>query len=340
MKLTPQQKQQKAELLDLAKAKNRALSSLNFGIIKTYEDFLHSTGMDRLTLRAYYHNQHQLTLPLTREAVLAFFGSYETELLQRHAGVYDNFTYEFVPHEYEGVYYDGTTSTGAPANIVDSDLIVAGDSTDALEECLPESPKQLCKLFAFQERAAVALLNNIIKKNYHGQLLRAAVGTGKTFVVGAVVRRLLDMQFCEGKTYSPWPIVYVTKASIVQQTERVLEKLFGIDIVNEIKVINIEQLRATFGELMVRAETIVERGEEHIVWKWRAGVHPIIFLFDECQILKNDGSQQSQIVQAIADINCPHIYCIFFSATPFLRVCECKAFVLNCRLDVKVTWHG
>ena len=166
MKLTPQQKQQKAELLDLAKAKNRALSSLNFGIIKTYEDFLTSLGHGRSTLQAYYPNQSQLAQPATRQDILAFFGSYETELLQRHAGVYDNFTYEFVPHEYEGVYYDGTTSTGAPANIVDSDLIVAGDSTDALEECLPESPKQLCKLFAFQERAAVALLNNIIKKNY------------------------------------------------------------------------------------------------------------------------------------------------------------------------------
>jgi len=335
VKLTPQQKQQKAELLDLAKARNRAVSSVNFGIIKTYEDFLHSLGMDRLTLRAYYHNQHQLTLPVTRETVLAFFGSYETELLQRHAGIYDRFTYEFVPHEYEGIYYDGTTSTGAPANIVDSDLIVAGDNPDALEECLPDSPKQICKLFAFQERAAVQLLNNIIKKNMRGQMLRAAVGTGKTFIIGAVARRLLDMQFTDGKTYSPWPIVYVTKASIVQQTERVLQNLFGIDIVNEVKVINIEQLRASFGELMVRTETVVKWGQEEVKWVWRKGVHPLIILWDECQILKNTGSQQSALAQAFNEINDPETYQIFFSATPFLRVCEAKCFAVATRLKRK-----
>jgi len=335
VKLTPQQKQQKAELLDLAKARNRAVSSLNFGIIKTYEDFLVSLGHNRQVLQQYYHNPSALNAVATREAVLAFFGSYETELLQRHAGIYDRFTYEFVPHEYEGTYYDGTTSTGAPANIVDSDLIVAGDNPDTLEECLPDSPKQVCKLFAFQERAAVQLLNNIIKKNMRGQMLRAAVGTGKTFIIGAVARRLLDMQFTDGKTYSPWPIVYVTKASIVQQTERVLENLFGIDIVNEVKVINIEQLRASFGELMVRTETVVKWGQEEVKWVWRKGVHPLIILWDECQILKNTGSQQSALAQAFNEINDPETFQIFFSATPFLRVCEAKCFAVATRLKRK-----
>ncbi len=335
MKLTPQQKQQKAELLDLAKTKNRALSSLSFGIIKTHEDFFASLGHDRATLQAYYYNQPQLVQPVTRSQILSFFSAYETELLQRHAGVYDNFTYEFTPHEYEGVVYDGTTSSGVPANIVDSDNVLSGDTQDNLDECLPPSDKQLCKLFAFQERAAVQLLNNITKKHMRGQMLRAAVGTGKTFIVGAVVRRLIDMQFTDGKTYSPWPIVYVTKASIVQQTERVLEKLFGIDIVNEVKVINIEQLRASFGELMVRTETVVKWGEEEVKWVWRKGVHPLIILWDECQILKNTDSQQSQLAQAFNEINDPETFQIFFSATPFLRVCEAKCFAVATRLKRK-----
>jgi len=334
VKLTPQQKQQKAELLDLTKARNRALSSLSFGIIKTYEDFLASLGQNREGLRCYYYSQPQLAQPITRADVLSFFGSYETELLQRHAGVYDRFTYEFTPHEYEGVYYDGTTSSGAPANIVDSDLIVAGDTTERLEESLPDSLKQLCNLFAFQERAAVQLLNNIIHKHMRGQMLRAAVGTGKTFIIGAVARRLIDMNYCDGKTFSPWPIVYVTKASIVQQTERVLQKLFGIDIVNEVKVINIEQLRASFGELMVRTETVVKWGEEEVKWVWRKGVHPLIILWDECQILKNTGSQQSQLAQAFNEINEPETIQIYFSATPFLRVCEAKCFAVSATSSV------
>lgn len=335
VKLTPQQKQQKAELLDLTKAKNRALSQLNFGLIKTYEDFLLSLGHQRETVACYYYNQRQLSQPVTRPDILAFFRSYETELLQKHAGVYDNFTYEFVPHEYEGVYYDGTNSVGIPDNIVDSANIVVGDTTDKLEEQLPPSDKQLCNLFAFQERAAVQLLNNIIKKGMRGQLLRAAVGTGKTFIIAAVARRLIDMGYCTDKTFSPWPIVYVTKASIVQQTERVLEKLFGIDIVNEVKVINIEQLRASFGELMVRTETVVYHGEEQIKWVWRRGVHPLIILWDECQILKNTDSRQSQLAQAFNDINTPETIQIFFSATPFLRVCEAKCFAVATRLKRK-----
>lgn len=335
MKLTPQQKQNKAELLDLTKAKNRALSQLNFGLIKTYEDFLVSTGQTRQALEVYYFNPAKLDTICSRADILAFFGSYETELLQKHAGVYDNFTYEFTPHEYEGIYYDGTSSTGVPDNIVDSANIVVGDTADKLEESLPDSPKQLCNLFAFQERAAVALLNNIIKKGMRGQLLRAAVGTGKTFIIGAVARRLIDMGYCADKTFSPWPIVYVTKASIVQQTERVLERLFGIDIVNEVKVINIEQLRASFGELMVRTETVVHHGEEQIKWVWRKGVHPLIILWDECQILKNTDSQQSQLAQAFNDINVPETIQVFFSATPFLRVCEAKCFAVATRLKRK-----
>lgn len=335
MKLTSQQKIQKTELLDLTKAKNRALSQLSFGNIKTYEDFLVSIGHERSSLACYYFNRGQLSQPASRQDILAFFGSYETELLQRHAGVYDNFTYEFKPHEYEGTFYDGTTNTATgpvPVNMVDSDIVVAGDQ---LDERLPVSDKQLCNLFAFQERAAVQLLNNIIKKHYRGQLLRAAVGTGKTFIIGAVARRLIDMGYCDGKTFSPWPIVYVTKASIVEQTERVLKQLFGIDIVNEVKVINIEQLRASFGELMVRAETVVKNGEEEIKWVWRKGVHPLIIFWDECQILKNTSSQQSQLAQAFNEINDPATVQIYFSATPFLRVCEAKCFAVSTRLKRK-----
>lgn len=334
MKQTPTEKLRKQELLDITRAKNRALSALSFRHIKTYEDFLVSIGHNRETVASYYHNQGQLQKDVTREDIITYFKSFEVECEQRYAGVYDRFNYEFTPHEYEGVYYDGTDSRQLPANIVDPDLLVTGD-TLALDETLPESSLQTCRLFAFQERAASALLSNIVKRNYRGQLLRAAVGTGKTFIIGAVIRRLLDMKFTEGKTYSPWPIVYVTKASIIQQTERVLQNHFGIDTVSEVKVINIEQLRATFGELMVRWETVVIRGEEHPKWVWRPLVHPLIIFWDESQILKNTGSQQSQIAQGYNEINDPETYQVHFSATPFMRVCEAKCFCVSTRIKTK-----
>ena len=330
----PPTKQQRDELLDLTKAKNRALSALSFKHIKTYEDFIVSLGHDRDTLSAYYFNPSALKANVTREDIIAFFGSYETELKQKHAGVYDNFRYEFVPHEYEGVYYDGTNSVGIPANIVESSNVVAGD-TLTLEETLPESALQKCQLFPFQERAAKALLDGITKGDKRGQLLRAAVGTGKTFIIGALIRRLLDLQFTQDKTYSPWPIVYVTKATIVEQTKRVLERCFGVDTVNEVQVINIEQLRASFGELFLEWKTVVKHGEEVTKWVWRPGVNPCILLLDECQQVKNKDSQQSQILQAFNDITLGPTYQVHFSATPFLRVCEAKCFCVSTRIKTK-----
>lgn len=331
-KLSPEEKKYKADLLDLTKAKNRALSSLSFRIIKTYEDFLASLGHDRETLKHYYHWPARLSQPVTRADIDSYFQPYYAALeLERNGGPV--YRHEFTPHEYEGIYYDGTESSGKPVNIVDSDLIKAGDELSS-EDTLPDSPLQTCKLFAFQERAAAQLLRNITVNGFRGQLLRAAVGTGKTFIIGAVVRRLLDAKFLDSLAcYSPWPIVYITKASIVEQTERVLRDHFGIDIVNEVKVINIEQLRAAFGEMFVRHETIVKHGEEHIKWVWRPAIAPAILLLDECQQVKNIDSQQSQILQAYNEL--PNTYQIHFSATPFLRVCEAKCFAVSTRLRTK-----
>lgn len=331
-KLTPEQKRNREELLDLTKTKNRSLSALSFGHIKSWEDFLHSLGYDRAALQCYYHWPSRLSQSVSRDEIKNYFTAYETEVQQRHAGVYDRFQYEFQPHEYEGVYYSGTDSSGQPVNIVDSDNIVANDS---VEVALPDSPKQKCKLFPFQERAAVELLDNLLKKNYNGQLLRAAVGTGKTFIIGAVIRRVLDSGFLDGKTFSPWPIVYITKATIVEQTERVLRQAFGIDTVNEVKVINIEQLRATFGELMLEWKTVVKHGEEETKWVWKPFVHPCLLLLDECQQVKNKDSQQSQILQAFNEITDQPTYQIHFSATPFLRVCEAKCFCVSTRIKSK-----
>jgi len=187
VKLTPEQKIQKQEILDLTRAKNRALSAWSFKHIKTYGEFLVSLGHNIHVLRAFYHNPLELDAHLLREDIIAFFRAHEVELQQRHAGVYDNFTYEFTPHEYEGIFYDGTDSRKLPINIVDPDRLVVGD-TLTVEETLPASAKQTCNLFPFQERAATALLYGITRHNKRGQLLRAAVGTGKTFIIGSISR--------------------------------------------------------------------------------------------------------------------------------------------------------
>lgn len=166
----------------------------------------------------------------------------------------------------------------------------------------------------------------------HGQLLIAATGYGKTFIAGAVLARLLEIKFHIGKTFTPWPYVYVTRASVVEQTKRVFSKQFGIDCENEVLVINIEQLRSSFGERFVREEVKIEFGEEHYIWKWRPNLFPVVIMWDESQALKNVSSQQSQIAQSYNDIISPHTYQIFISATPYTRVSEAKCFCVSTRM--------
>jgi len=198
-----------------------------------------------------------------------------------------------------------------------------------------KSPKQTARLRKFQERAVKSLLKKVLEEGKPGLMLSAGVGTGKTFILGKFARQLYDMNYFDGKTMAPWPIVYVTKASVVTQTERVLKKGFGLKVGVEIEVINIEQLRSKFGELMVRDRTIIKDGEPHVVWEWRKNVHPIIIIWDEFHNLKNEWSQQSQIAQAYNEIvELFNIHCvqIFASATPFVKVSEAKCFAVATRV--------
>ena len=293
----------KSELLDLTRARNRALSSHSFKLIQTRRDFYISVGftLDQLKQTV---PESELSMQLTREYILTFFDDHRKKIEAKYEEPVPVQTTVAITHEGE----------------------VTVDDAVAPADKLPDSPNRKCQLFAFQERAASAIYKAIVEKHFRALLLRAEVGTGKTFMIGAIADLLRNIKFCEGKTFSPWPMVYVTKASIVAQTERVLRDQFGLDIVHDIKVINIEQLRASFGELMVRAESVIEQGEEHIKWKWRPGVHPLIIFWDECQILKNTDSQQSRIAQAFNEIDDPPTVQVFFSATPYMRVCEGKCF--------------
>lgn len=201
---------------------------------------------------------------------------------------------------------------------------------------LQPSEKENCKLFWFQKKYAKQTLDKIIVEKKNGVLLVAGAGNGKTFILGAVIRRLLDMNFHVGRTISPWPYFYITKASVVEQTKRVLENKFNINTVTECMVTNYDQLRATLGEIFLKEKTIVTNGEPHIIWEWRKHINPCVFIIDECHSAKNEDSTQATIINAIANIEDPNVVCIFSSATPFARVSESKYFVLNCRKNIEL----
>ena len=331
----------KKQLSDWTVAKNRCLSAYSFKELKTYEDLLTKAGVNVAQYRATYGlDAERLSQPTDRAEIISFFQPFKDELDREYAWDIKG-RHKAPPFEelfgHLVLPINGKTVPLVKQNIVDVTELTEDDlcGTVAEHDKLPHSDRQKCFLFPFQERAASAILRNIVKHGYQGQLLRAAVGTGKTFIIGAVIARLLDMKFCAGKSYSPWPICYVTRASIVEQTKRVLATQFSCDTLNEVNVINIEVLRSSLGELMVRPEVVVEEGEEHIKWKWRLAVHPLIIFWDECQALKNVDSQQSRIAQAFNDIVTPKTFQVFFSATPFMRVSEAKCFCVSTRITHK-----
>ena len=196
---------------------------------------------------------------------------------------------------------------------------------------LHSSPKEKAFLFWFQKKAVKELWDGI-QAGHRGQLLLAGTGTGKTFMAAALVRRLVDSNYHEGKTFGTVNYLYVTRATIVEQTKRVFQNLFDLGIKDGVEILNIEQLRSRAGAAWVNDEQVIVNGEEQTIWKWRKMLNPVVILWDECQALKNEGSTQHNIASALNDLDVTQV---FISATPFTRVCEAKCFAVSTRKDIR-----
>jgi hypothetical protein len=323
--------QDKERLLYL---RNRINSGFNFGRLKTLLDFLYELGHSKGELQ-YAYGVDLKTLqstPLTKDLLKSLLDteSWQVESTER-ARQYDQMHTTMVAKlpDIPEVTSEAKESNGNPSvekNILPSSWTQAS-----------QHPKQKAKLWKKQELAAAQIYEKIVSGG-QGILLNAATGAGKTFVLGAVIRRLIDNHWKPLEDCcSPWPIVYVTKASIVEQSRRVLERFFGIDCRTEVTVINIEQLRATFGDRFIKWETLIENGEEFIRPIWKPNIHPILFIWDECHILKNLDSQQSLIAQDVNNIQDRYdekVFQIFSSATAGTRVIEFKCFAVSTHASI------
>lgn len=203
------------------------------------------------------------------------------------------------------------------------------------------TPEQTCIPKYFQEEAAREVLYNMVMFNNRAHLLRGKVGEGKTIAYGSILRKLVNLKWLEGKTMSPYPIVILTKGSVVEQTKQELKEHFGLDLQNGgVLVTNYDSLRATFGKEFLDKITKVQDGVPYTVWKWKPFMHPCILVLDECQELKNDGSEKSQIIDAFNEIDYKHYgetYQIYSSASPFAKVASAKRFCVATRIPFK---HG
>jgi hypothetical protein len=163
-------------------------------------------------------------------------------------------------------------------------------------------------------------------------LIISSTGTGKTFIAGAIVRRLMDIEYGESKTWGNIPYLYITRNTVVEQTKRVFKDQFGINPITECEVINIEKLRTRAGQIWLEEIQSIVDGEEITTWKWKKLINPAVMLVDECQAVKNSDSTQHKIITAYSLLE--NITQIYISATPFTRVSEAKAFAVATKADI------
>lgn len=189
------------------------------------------------------------------------------------------------------------------------------------------------RYFKPQEQHAASILRHLIKHKHRARALSAGVGTGKTFMLGAVIRELIDRKWPPIlNSISPFPILYITRASVVTKTERDLSDGFGLRIGRDVYVTNIDQMRSKLGNELVHEEMKVVDGQDRIVYTWFEPLAPALMILDEAHCVKNIDSTQSRIMQRFNDLEGEH-YSIYSSATLFTRVIESKCFAVACKLE-------
>jgi hypothetical protein len=197
---------------------------------------------------------------------------------------------------------------------------------------LTKSPNEKAFFYWFQKKAITEIMDGILKQKKISQCVISGTGTGKTFMCGGVVRRLVDMNFHVGKTFGVANYLYVTRATIVEQTKRVFKDTFGLGIAQGVEILNIEQLRSRAGQAWVNEKVRIVNGNEEYYWEWKKGLAPCVIIWDECQALKNSISTQHKIAAALNDL--PGVIQLHVSATPFTRVSEAKCFAVSTGKDI------
>lgn len=336
---------------------NRVLSAWSFKTLKTWQDVYNIIGTPP--------NPHscELTYPILKGYLESLKDDLERRIKEAEtqatigASLAQAKAAEVVssPNRNLG-HVDIQIKTISPATLSENPTADESGFSNNDDYGLPDNPNHKAFLFWFQKKAVVEILTGFLgfdvtkalniadlkemfQKNRHlanpkrGLLLLAATGTGKTFITGAVVRYLFDIGFHDEICFGPVPYLYVTRATIVEQTRRVFENIFCLRIKDGVEILNIEQLRSRAGGLWIKDEQVIEDGKEKRKWSWRRGMSPCVILWDESQALKNEGTTQHEIGAAYNAIP-TDTYQLFISATPFTRVCEAKCFAVSTRKPI------
>lgn len=319
---------------------NRLLSQFSFQNIKTWNDVYRFSGYDDTYIKANFSAELCATtvkLQDVKDWCKKLQDDFEKQLAEKHKVLVES-SVSVAP-----VVKLPTTPVVAPAQTppvfqpasITSKQEVPDESgfNNSNDYGLWPSAKEKAFLFWFQKKATREALDKIIKENKPAVLVLASTGTGKTYIKGAIERRLADVAFLEDQTWGHSKSIDITKATVVEQDKRVFRNHFTIDPVVDCEVINIEQLRARAGQIWIQNKPIIVNGEEQDNWEWKPLINPVRFHLDECQGVKNDSSIQHKIACAFSAIPTPTVQ-IYYSATPFTRVSEAKAFAIATKKDI------
>jgi len=344
--LTPQEKAAKQARSGLALLTNQVRNTWSFGQLKVWRDVYTRLGYDNRYIKSNFTEEQcakELTYPELKEFLSGLERSLEETLATKAAEPTRNttptpltisqaFSQGTLPKSPVAQVKNDKTEQTPPTSIVPASTINATEVLLNYSEknnyglCL--SPKEKAFLYWFQKKAAAELLYKITVLKLSGILLLSSTGTGKTFIMAAVLRRLADMAWEEGKTLSHIPYLVLTKTTVVQQTARVFFNLFDLHVPTDIEVINIEKLRSNHGKFWIKEKVVIEDGEEVTKVWWKNQIQPPIIFLDESQGVKNVTSKQSQLCAAYTELE-ENATLVCVSATPFTRVCEAKVWAIS-----------
>lgn len=313
-------KERKQQLNQLTYQSNRLKGAYSFGRIKNLNDILLNWGLSKQDIASKYFPS-ELQSKITLHDINEFISDRFIELTTEY------YLQDFSP---QITLTESELAIQQKNSVTITEVQKSEDNEEEIDQLQLKNIK--VKFPKFQQYAILDIINRLTVRKDTAVLVSAGTGTGKTFIAGGFIKWLLQTKYCSDKTMSPWPIVYVTKPSILIQTQRVFENQFLIKE-TDCLVTSYDQLRSKFGELMLTQELRVQDGVEFYEYKWRKFIHPMIIIWDECHSLKNESSQQSQIGQAYNEIeDYKNTFQVFLSATPGTRVADFKCLAVATRV--------
>jgi len=334
--LTKEQKQQrkieKAQREAVAAIGRKILLQFSIRNVKTWMDVYRLTGYsDDHIAKTYTNGNVAVTIKDVKDYIASLMASCEEQIRKNNEQPQPQLS-----EVHESVHKELDVPTPVPSEtaVVQPAITVPiepqVDTSSDNDYGLIPSPHEKITYYYWQKKSIAESMAKI-KKQLPAILELASTGAGKTLIAGGIVRRLIDMNFCEDKTWGLTKILYVAKVTLIEQIKDDF-KLLGINCPQDVDVINIEQLRCRAGELYINRKQVIVNGQEETIWEWKKMIHPVVIIWDECQGLKNEDSTQSKIAVSFSDL--PNVLQIFMSATPFGRVCEARTFALATRMDI------